>query len=109
MTPEEISMVYLTIGGEGEAQKMAQTLIQESRAACVNILGKIQSHYKWKGKLQTEEEVAVLIKCPTKLVDQLVTRIKELHSYDCPCVVSWTLNGGSPEFLNWIGQQITND
>ena len=72
-------------------------------AACANVLdGKTTSIYWWEGAVAEEGEVSMLLKTREDLVNQVVEQVKEMHSYDCPCVVSIPITGGNAEFLDWI-------
>ena len=95
-------MVYMTAGSQSEAERIAQTLVDERLAACVNVLPPILSVYRWKGQVERATEVAIVAKTRVDLVQKLTERVLSLHSYECPCVVSLALDGGNPAFLNWI-------
>jgi periplasmic divalent cation tolerance protein len=101
-----LQIVYMTAGSLDEAQRIGQALVQEKLAACVNILEAMQSLYIWEGALQQDREVVMIAKTAAARVPELVDRVKALHSYDCPCIVSLTINGGNPDFLRWIGAAV---
>ena len=94
--------LYLTAAERGEAEAIARTLVEERLAACANVLGDIRSFYWWEGEVQDEPEVAFVAKTRPELVDAVVARVKEMHSYSCPCVVALPIAGGNPDFLAWI-------
>ncbi len=94
--------LYLTAATQAEAETISRTLVEERLAACANLLGPIRSFYWWQGKVQDEGEVALLLKTRTDLVDRVVARVKELHSYSVPCVVSWSIDIGNPDYLAWV-------
>ncbi len=94
--------VYVTAGNTDEAINIARTLIHERLAACANILGEITSVYRWEDAVHEDPETAIILKSRRDLVGPLTERIKELHSYDCPCVTALDITGGNPEFLAWI-------
>lgn len=96
-------LIYITAASEEEAAKIGRMLVQERLAACANLLGRIGSIYWWEGKLQEEQEAALIVKTTAALVERLVERVKQAHSYDCPCVVALPIDGGNQEFLDWIG------
>ena len=96
------NLVYMTAASRGEAEQIGRTLVEERLAACVNILGPITSIYRWEGELTTDDETAFIAKTTEKLIDPLVERVRQLHSYSCPCVVAIAIQAGNPEFLNWI-------
>ncbi|MEE2933581.1 MAG: divalent-cation tolerance protein CutA [Pseudomonadota bacterium] len=95
-------MVYVTANNQEEAEKIAFTVVEENLAACANVLGPMISIFSWKGDLQREEEVAMLLKTTEKNVARLTKRITTLHSYDCPCVLAWPIQYGNSDFLDWL-------
>jgi periplasmic divalent cation tolerance protein len=80
-------------------------LVEERLAACANIIGPVRSLYWWEGKLQDEPEAICLCKTRADLVARLAQRVKELHSYECPCVVAVPIVGGNPAFIEWIARE----
>ena len=60
------------------------------------------SVYRWEGAVQEEQETAIILKTRAENIDVLTARVKEIHSYDCPCVVALPVDGGNQEFLSWI-------
>jgi periplasmic divalent cation tolerance protein len=101
----EIELIYVTVSSGEEAEKIAKAVVSERLAACANILGSIQSVYHWQGKLEQATEVALLLKTQGSVVDSLVARIRQLHSYECPAIVAIPVLGGSPEFLAWVASE----
>lgn len=95
-------VVYVTAASEAEADLIARTVVGERLAACANRLGPIKSVYWWDGKLCDGEEVALVLKTSGERKGELIDRIKQLHSYDCPCIVCLPIADGNPVFLEWI-------
>ncbi len=93
--------IYITAGDEDEARRIGRTLVEEKLAACVNILP-IKSIYRWEGDIKEEGEVAMFVKTKAELADQVIDRVKELHSYEVPCIVSLPITKGNPDYLSWI-------
>ncbi len=93
--------IYITTKDEDEARKIGRTLVDEKLAACVNILP-IKSIYRWEGEIQEEGEAAMLVKTKAELADKVIERVKELHSYEVPCIVSFSIDKGNPDYLKWI-------
>jgi len=95
-------VVLVTIGNETDARAMARTLVGEGLAACVNVLGPINSIYRWRGAIEDEKEYLLLIKTRASLYGRVEHRIKELHSYDVPEVVALPIETGSASYLEWL-------
>ena len=95
-------LIYVTVGSRDEALVIARELVNSRLAACANILTGTTSVFHWEGKVCEEEEVSLILKTRDDLVDRLVEKVKDLHSYDCPCVVSLPISGGNADFLEWI-------
>lgn len=97
--------VYITASDRDEARRLAHALVESRLAACANILDGMTSVYRWEGEVQESSEAVVIAKTREDLVPALTEKIKDLHSYDCPCVVSLPLTGGSEDFLAWIAAE----
>lgn len=101
----DVHMLHVTTLDREEALVLARAVVKERLAACANVINGVTSVYEWKGDLQEEGECILILKTTAAKVTKLTERLVELHSYDCPCVVSWPLTSGNPEFLDWIGEQ----
>lgn len=95
-------MVYMTAADAAEASRIGRALVERRLAACANVLGPIRSFYWWDGKVQDDAEVALVAKTRADLVPELTRAVKELHSYQVPCVVALPVADGNPDFLAWI-------
>jgi periplasmic divalent cation tolerance protein len=96
------NLIYITAGSEEEARAIGRELVQSRLAACVNIIDHMKSMYWWEGKIQEEREVILIDKTKESLVPELVERVKSIHSYEVPCIVSFRIAEGNPSFLDWI-------
>ena len=99
---EKLSWVYMTCGSLDEAKKLGQILLEKNLAACVNILDGMRSLYRWEGAVQEDQETVLIAKTRHELMDELTETIKSNHSYECPCIIELPIDGGNPEFLQWI-------
>lgn len=99
------SMFYITADTMKEAEIISKQLVEERLVACINVFPQIKSFFYWEDKAQSEEETLLVGKTRTHLVDKLISRVKELHSYEVPCIVTWEINKGNPEFLSWIDEE----
>ena len=100
-----MAIVYFTAGTRDEALRIGRSLVEERLAACVNVLGEITSIYRWDGAVQQESEVAAIVKTTAELAEGVIRRVKELHPYDCPAVLSWPIPHGNRDFLDWVVEQ----
>jgi periplasmic divalent cation tolerance protein len=101
----EIRLIYMTAGSVEEGRDIGKKLVSERLVACVNMVENIESIYWWKGTMEEEREVVLIAKTTAALVPQLVERVKSMHSYDCPCVVSLPILEGNKPFLDWIVEE----
>ena len=95
-------IVLTTASSEPEAKKIARALVKRKLAACVNIAPKIQSVYRWQGKVEEAEEVLLIIKTTRPKQEEVSAAIRELHSYELPECVVLAIESGSKEYLGWI-------
>jgi periplasmic divalent cation tolerance protein len=86
-----------------EAAKIANLLIDEKLAACVQLLP-IESFYVWQGKTQNEAEVLLLVKTRAALFESAIARIKAVHSYSVPEIVAMPFTAGFAGYLRWIDE-----
>ncbi|OHB71152.1 MAG: hypothetical protein A2W23_00960 [Planctomycetes bacterium RBG_16_43_13] len=98
----EFIVVLVTCGKKEEAEKIAESLILERLAACVNIVPAVSSIYFWEGRICNEQELLLIIKTTTILYTRLEKRVKDLHSYEVPEIISIPLEQGSAKYLKWI-------
>jgi periplasmic divalent cation tolerance protein len=97
-------IILTTAGSQAEAGKIAHSLVERKLAACVNIVPRIESVYRWQGKVETAQEWLLLIKTQAELFERVRDAIKELHSYDLPECVMLEVSAGSQEYLDWIAK-----
>ena len=98
----EMVFVYITTKDAHQARTIGRTLVDERLAACVNIIDGMQSIYRWEGNTCEEGETVLIAKTRQSLFDALTRRVKELHSYSCPCIVALPITEGNTDFLEWI-------
>lgn len=98
----ETCFVYMTAESESQAREIGRTLIEERLAACVNVIDGMKSLYWWQDKVEEGAESVVIAKTRETLVTRLTERVKQVHSYECPCVVTLSITGGNADFLSWI-------
>jgi len=99
-------LVLSTCPNKEVAHNIAQHIVTEGLAACVNIIPNVTSVYIWQDELQCDEEVQLLIKTNNAYFDQLTTRINELHPYDVVEVIALNIQQGDTHYLNWINESL---
>ncbi|HLB71554.1 MAG: divalent-cation tolerance protein CutA [Candidatus Methanoperedens sp.] len=99
------SIVYITAGSQEEAKEIGRKLVKERLAACVNIFP-INSIFRWKDKIDESEEFGMILKTRSEKVRDIEKRIKEIHSYEVPCVVSFRVDEGSVDYLKWVEESV---
>lgn len=102
MHESDVSTVYITAPDMSEAESIAEMLVERRLAACVNMIPGMRSVYRWQGRVEHEDEVVLIAKTSTELVEELTEAVREAHAHEVPCVVSWPIEGGNPEFLDWV-------
>jgi len=100
-----VSFCYVTAGSREEALAIGRTVVEERLAACANVLDGMSSIYWWQGALEEASEAVLILKTRAELLERLVARVRELHSYDCPCVVALPIDAGNPAYLEWIARE----
>ena len=99
-------LVLTTTGSDNEAHTIADALVERRLAACVNIVPRIQSVYRWEGKVERAEEYLLLIKTVKAREEQVRAAIRELHSYDLPECIAIPIDGGSADYLKWLSDSV---
>jgi periplasmic divalent cation tolerance protein len=94
--------VYIVAVDMAEADRIAEALVRDRLAACVNILGPIRSVYHWQGAVERADEIAMIVKSRAELFEALAARVRALHSYDIPAIVAWPIIAGDAAYLDWI-------
>jgi periplasmic divalent cation tolerance protein len=95
-------VVLVTVGSREEAERIAEALVTERLAACVNVAGPITSIYHWQGRIERGQELLLIIKTRAALWDQLEACVKSLHSYQNPEVVAVPISAGAAAYLEWL-------
>ena len=99
-------LVLTTAGSKEEARKIGRALVERLLAACVNIVPQVGSIYRWEGEVEEAEEWLLIIKTTRSAFERVRDAIKELHSYDVPECVTVSIESGSMEYLNWLGESV---
>ena len=95
-------IVFMTAPNMEEAVKIVRTLLEEKLIACGNIMDPVSSFFWWKGKIEEEKQVLIIMKSHENLFKKLSKRVTELHSYDVPEIIAFPIADGSPSYLDWM-------
>jgi len=106
MENRENVVIFITTGTDEEAHRIANMLLNQKKVACVNILPKVRSLFWWQDKLDSAQESLLIVKTRASLLSEIVSMVREVHSYDVPEVIALPIIGGNPDYLEWIGKEV---
>ena len=95
-------VVFITVDSPETTQKITDKLLTERKAACVNIVPKVESHYWWQGKIESANELLLIVKTRAALLDELIVLVKQNHSYTVPEIIALPIIGGNEDYLKWV-------
>lgn len=95
-------VILVTASTSKEAKNIAHQLIKHKLAACVNILGNVESLFRWQGKLDRAKELLLLIKSKKSKLPRIIKMVKSLHSYEVPEIIALPILAGNKEYLRWL-------
>jgi periplasmic divalent cation tolerance protein len=97
--------VYMTAGNLTDARRLARELVERRVAACCNLLPAMVSVYQWQGEVNEDEEVGIIAKTTPARFEDLKAAVREVHNYECPCIVALPVVEGHQPFIDWIAQE----
>jgi len=103
---DQVILALSTCPDEATAQQIAESLVNERLATCVNRLPGVQSTYVWNGQLQNDSEILLVIKSTAARIPELEARLKALHPYELPELVVLPVTGGNEAYLEWVRQGV---
>jgi len=106
MEKSAYTVLFTTTSSSEEAQKIAEVLVNQRKAACVNIVPKVSSLFWWQGKLDSAEESLLIIKTKASQLAGIIRLVKESHSYDVPEIIALPIVGGNQDYLDWIDREV---
>ena len=98
-------IVFNTCPDEETAERIANALLDQRLAACINIVPGLRSIYNWKGKRENGTEVLLMIKSPTGVYAELETVLRGMHPYELPEIIAVPISAGLTAYLEWIGSE----
>ena len=99
-------VIVLITAPQAEAKELARILVGEKLAACANIIDTVSSIYWWEGKIQDDTEGLLILKTRNDMVDTLIARTKQIHSYAVPEIIALPIIRGNQDYLNWIDESV---
>jgi periplasmic divalent cation tolerance protein len=104
----EVLLVLTNLPDRAAAERIADSLVTQGVAACVNVLAECASVYRWQGKVERASEVPLLIKTTRAAYPQLESALRKLHPYELPEIIALPVSAGLPEYLNWVAQETSS-
>ncbi|BDG59700.1 divalent-cation tolerance protein CutA [Caldinitratiruptor microaerophilus] len=101
----DVFLVYVTTSNEEEAARIGRQVVEERLAACANVVPGVRSFYHWEGRLVEDGEALLLLKAHRERLDDLIARVKALHSYTVPAVNAVPIERGNPDYLRWVAEE----
>ena len=105
---KSFSITLVTVPSKEESEKISKSLVEKDLAACVNIIPSVQSVYKWEEEINTDNELLLVIKGRTDNLEALEKEVLQLHSYETPEVISFAIDKGNKEYLDWMSNTLKN-
>jgi periplasmic divalent cation tolerance protein len=101
-------IIYCTASSEGEGEQISAALVEKKLVACCNIIPDVKSIYQWKNKVESANEVLLVLKSTVNLIPEIKKVITDQHSYDVPEIIAVPVVAGSQEYLEWIKESVTD-
>jgi len=105
MAKPDYIVVLITTGSLEEAQKIASALLEQRKAACANIVPQVNSRFWWQGELDSADESLLIIKTRASILDDVISIVKQNHSYEVAEVIALPIVGGNPDYLDWMAEE----
>ncbi len=102
----DYAFILTTVSTEEEGHMIANELVKNKLAACVNIIPKVHSVYEWENAIQNETEVLLMIKTTKAREKDIYQTVQSLHSYDTPELITLPIDNGSDTYLHWLENSV---
>jgi periplasmic divalent cation tolerance protein len=106
MSDDSYVVIFITASSQTEARRISDALLTQRKAACVNIIPRVNSSFWWQGKLESAAESLLIVKTKASLVNEVMALVKENHSYTVPEIIALPIIGGNPDYLEWIEKAV---
>ena len=99
-------VIFITTSGEEEARMITELLLDQRKAACINIVPKIDSRFWWQDKVDSSQESLLIVKTKASLLAEIIDLVKGAHSYTVPEIIALPIIGGNQDYLKWIDSEV---
>ena len=100
-------VLFITTANAGEAQQISRVLLGQRKAACVNIIPKVDSLFWWEDRLDSAQESLLIVKTKASLLSEIIKLVKKMHSYTVPEIIALPIVGGNQDYLEWIEKSVS--
>ena len=100
-----VSLVYVNTADRAEARRIGRAMVDARLAAAANIIPEISSIFHWQGEVRDRSEAMLVLKTKSELVDEIVDKVRSLHSYECPPIIVVPVAAGNPDYLAWVDRE----
>ncbi|KAM8793813.1 protein CutA [Eudromia elegans] len=107
--PVPVSAAFVTCPSEKVAKELARALVEKRLAACVNVVPQVTSIYEWKGKVEEDNEVLLMIKTRSSRIPALAEFVRSVHPYEVAEVIAVPVTQGNPPYLRWVQDAVPED
>jgi periplasmic divalent cation tolerance protein len=102
-------VIFITTEAGEEAQLISKVLLEQRKAACINIVPKVSSLFWWQGNIDSAQESLLVVKTKASLLDEIIQLVKEIHSNDIPEIIALPIVGGNQDYLEWVGKELEGE
>lgn len=106
MKDSEYVVLFITTAADEEAQLISRVLLEQRKAACINIVPSVSSLFWWQGSIDSAQESLLVVKTRAPLVVEIVQLVKEIHSNDVPEIIALPIVAGNQDYLEWLDREI---
>jgi len=99
-------VLFITTEADEEAQLISRVLLEQRKAACINIVPGVSSLFWWRGNIDSAQESLLVVKTRASLLDEIIQLVKKIHSNDIPEIIALPIVGGNQDYLEWVGKEL---
>ena len=106
MSDSEYIVIFITTAAGEEAGLISKVLLEQRKAACINIVSGVSSMFWWQGKIESAAESLLVVKTKKSLLEEIIQIVKSIHTNDVPEIIALPIVGGNRDYLDWIGKEV---